>query len=59
MSKKMVYKAANTKEIKRDLDYEDCEDMFEEGLSDSEISRELDIDERYVKTLRDEYQKDY
>jgi hypothetical protein len=33
--------------------------MFEEGFTDTEISKEFDINEEYVKKLREEYLNDY
>lgn len=42
-----------------DMYCNDYEELFEEGYSDSEISRELGVSEVFVKRLRDEYLKDY
>lgn len=52
------FKKIKSEELK-DLGYEDYAEMFQEGMSDSEISRELGVDEKYVKKLRNEYQNDY
>jgi hypothetical protein len=41
------------------LDFDDCEEMFQEGYSDNEISNELGINEDYVRKLREEFQRDY
>lgn len=43
----------------KDLGYEDYAELFQEGMSDSEISHELGVDEKYIKGLRKEYQNDY
>lgn len=48
----------NTDELKY-FGYEDYDEMFQEGMSDSEISHETGVDEKYIKRLRNEYLKDY
>jgi hypothetical protein len=42
-----------------DLGYEDYEEMFQEGFSDAEISREFGVNENYVRGLREEYESNY
>ncbi|HBM75630.1 MAG TPA: hypothetical protein DD429_08765 [Clostridiaceae bacterium] len=43
----------------QELGYEDYMDMFQEGMSDSQISNEVGVDEKYIKRLREEYQNDF
>lgn len=52
------FREKKIEEIK-DLGYEDYIEMFQEGMSDSEISNELGLDEKYIKQLRSEYQDDF
>lgn len=42
-----------------EIGFSDYTEMFEEGYSDTEISRELGVDEDYIRDLRNEYQNDY
>lgn len=42
-----------------DIGYNDYIEMFDEGYSDTEISKELGINEKYIKWLREEYQSDF
>lgn len=42
-----------------DLDNERYIELLENGLSDEEIAREFDIDNSYLKRLRDEWREDY
>lgn len=42
-----------------ELDFNEYAEMFQEGLSDAEISNEFGVDESFVRSLREEYQSDY
>lgn len=42
-----------------EIGYSDYEELFQEGYTDEEISRDLGVDEEFVKKLREEYQNDY
>jgi len=59
MKERNSYSREKKAEEVMDLGYEDYIEMFEGGYSDSEISKEFGIDERYIKSLRDEFLNDY
>lgn len=42
-----------------DIDFHDFYQLIEEGFSDKEISRELNVDEGFVKRLKREVEKDW
>ena len=52
------FKDKKSQEI-MDIIYDDYTNMFQEGFSDTEISKELGVDENYVRKLREDYQSDY
>lgn len=52
------FKEKKSQEI-MDIIYDDYTNMFQEGFSDIEISKELGVDEDYVRKLREDYQSDY
>ncbi|TDT45975.1 helix-turn-helix domain-containing protein [Fonticella tunisiensis] len=52
-------KPGNFKNPLEDLDNERYIELLENGLSDEEIAREFDIDNSYLKRLRDEWREDY
>jgi hypothetical protein len=56
--RKNYFREKRIEEI-QELGYEDYMDMFQEGMSDSEISNEVGVDEKYIKRLREEYQNDF
>lgn len=52
-------KENNYSKKNEEIDFNDCEEMFEEGFSDIEISKEIGINKKYIKKLREEYENDY
>ncbi|HBM81954.1 MAG: hypothetical protein QME45_08285 [Clostridiales bacterium] len=59
MKKKINFAKSDGSEDMPSLDYDDYADMFEGGMTDSEISGELGVDEKYVKKIRKEYFNDF
>lgn len=42
-----------------DMSFDDYTDLFQDGLSDDDISRGLGVDVEYVKNIRNDYLSDY
>ena len=43
----------------RDVDFHDFIEMYERGMSETEISKELGVPKSYVKKLVNDYRKNY
>lgn len=59
MKKNNNYFWAKRAEEAMEADFNDYIDLFEEGYDDKEISAALGVDEKYIQSLRMEYQRDY
>lgn len=49
---------SNRHEDDERVDFDQYAEMFEEGCGDGEISAEFGVSEKFVKKLREEYQRD-
>jgi hypothetical protein len=56
---KIVNKKAVEAQNKEDMDFNDLEDLFYEGLSDSEIADEIGVNEGYIKKVREDILNDF
>ncbi|MCC5911530.1 MAG: helix-turn-helix domain-containing protein [Clostridiaceae bacterium] len=59
MKKEKDYKFNFNDTQSTDIEAEDFLEMNYRGLSDQEIAKELGVDYRYVKNIKNQFHKDY